>query len=139
MKLQNDKGQTTELDIRADVAIFYGKEYQIIMNDGDLTRSKHISVNNLIVKEDYVDAIISRFETRNGRVDMYAGFTGFMLLKHDNAFSVLTGWEDRTAYEAWVNSEAFQKSHQKKEDKVNKEGSEFLVEQPVRDHFSVIG
>lgn len=139
MILQNDKGKKTELEIRIDVAIFYDKEYKILMNDGDLTRSKHISVNNLIVKEDYVDTIINRFETRNGRVDMYAGFTGFMLLKHDNEFSVLTGWEDRDAYEAWVDSEAFQKSHQKKEDRVNKEGSEFLVEKPHRDHFSVVG
>ena len=139
MKLVNKDGQNTELIIEGNTAAFKGEEYEILIHDGDVSAAGHVATNNFIVKEEYIEEMVERFKSRKGNVDQYDGFAGFMLIKKDNKMSVLTGWDSTKDFTAWVESEAFQNSHVKKEQRVKSQGSDYLEAMPVRESFSVEG
>ena len=139
MKLVNNDGQNTELIIKGNTATYKGEEYEILIHDGDVSAAGHIATNNFIVKEEYVKEMEERFKNRKGNVDQYDGFSGFMLVKKDNKMSVLTGWASTEDFTAWVESEAFQNSHVKKEQRVKSQGSDYLEAMPVRENYSVEG
>lgn len=139
MKLVNNDGQNTDLIIEGETATFKGEEYDILIHDGEISVAGHIATNNFIVKEEYIEEMVERFKSRKGNVDQYNGFAGFMLIKKDKKMSVLTGWDSIKDFTAWVESEAFQNSHVKKEQRVKSEGSDYLEAMPVRESFSVEG
>lgn len=139
MKLVNNDGQNTELIIEGETATFKGEEYDILIHDGEISVAGHIATNNFIVKEEYIEEMVERFKSRKGNVDQYNGFAGFMLIKKDKQMSVLTGWDSIKDFTAWVESEAFQNSHVKKEQRVKSQGSDYLEAMPVRESFSVEG
>ena len=139
MKLVNSDGQNTELIIEGNTAAFKGEEYEILIHDGDVSAAGHVATNNFIVKEEYLKEMEERFKCRKGNVDQYDGFKGFMLVKKDNKMSVLTGWATTGDFTAWVESEAFQNSHVKKEQRVKSQGSDYLEAMPVRESYSVEG
>lgn len=139
MKLVNNDGQNTELIIDGETATFKGEEYDILIHDGEISVAGHIATNNFIVKEEYIEEMTERFKSRKGNVDQYDGFAGFMLIKKDKQMSVLTGWDSVKDFTAWVESEAFQNSHVKKEQRVKSQGSDYLEAMPVRESFSVEG
>lgn len=139
MKLVNNDGQNTELIIDGETATFKGEEYDILIHDGEISVAGHIATNNFIVKEEYIEEMTERFKSRKGNVDQYDGFAGFMLIKKDKQMSVLTGWDSVKDFTAWVESEAFQNSHVKKEQRVKSQGSDYLEAMPVRENYSVEG
>lgn len=139
MKLVNNDGQNTDLIIEGETATFKGEEYDILIHDGEISVAGHIATNNFIVKEEYIEEMVERFKSRKGNVDQYNGFAGFMLIKKDKKMSVLTGWDSIKDFTAWVESEAFQNSHVKKEQRVKSQGSDYLEAMPVRGSFSVEG
>ena len=139
MKLVNKDGQNTELIIEDETATYRGEEYDILIHDGEVSLAGHIATNNFIVKEEYIEEMVERFKSRKGNVDQYDGFAGFMLIKKDNKLSVLTGWDSIKDFTAWAESEAFQNSHVKKEQRVKSQGSDYLEAMPVRENFSVEG
>ena len=139
MKLVNNEGQNTELIIDGETATFKGEEYDILIHDGEISVAGHIATNNFIVKEEYIEEMVERFKSRKGNVDQYNGFAGFMLIKKEKKMSVLTGWDSIKDFTAWVESEAFQNSHVKKEQRVKSQGSDYLEAMPVRESFSVEG
>lgn len=139
MKLVNKDGQNTELIIEDETATYRGEEYDILIHDGEVSLAGHIATNNFIVKEEYIEEMVERFKSRKGNVDQYDSFAGFMLIKRDNKMSVLTGWDSIKDFTAWVESEAFQNSHVKKEQRVKSQGSDYLEAMPVRENFSVEG
>ena len=139
MKLVNNEGQNTELIIDGETATFKGEEYDILIHDGEISVAGHVATNNFIVKEEYIEEMVERFKSRKGNVDQYNGFAGFMLIKKDKKMSVLTGWDSIKDFTAWVESEAFQNSHVKKEQRVKSQGSDYLEAMPVRESFSVEG
>lgn len=139
MKLVNNDGQNTELIIEGETATFKGEEYDILIHDGEISVAGHVAANNFIVKEEYIEEMVERFKSRKGNVDQYNGFSGFMLIKKDKQMSVLTGWDSIKDFTAWVESEAFQNSHVKKEQRVKSQGSDYLEAMPVRESFSVEG
>ncbi|HJE19922.1 MAG TPA: antibiotic biosynthesis monooxygenase [Aliicoccus persicus] len=137
MQLRSTEGTVTQLNIHDTKVDFKDETYDIVIHDGDISQSGHISTNNLVAKPEHVDTLVERFANRKGNVDKYDGFTGFMLIKSENKFSVLTGWKSTEDFNAWVNSEAFQNSHVKKEERVKEQGSDFLEEMPIRENYSV--
>lgn len=139
MKLVNNEGQNTELIIDGETATFKGEEYDILIHDGEISVAGHVATNNFIVKEEYIEEMVERFKSRKGNVDQYNGFAGFMLIKKEKKMSVLTGWDSIKDFTAWVESEAFQNSHVKKEQRVKSQGSDYLEAMPVRESFSVEG
>ncbi|MFC3900979.1 antibiotic biosynthesis monooxygenase family protein [Aliicoccus persicus] len=137
MKLVSLNGDNTELIINDSTVEYRGEVYDIVIHDGDVGQAGHISTNNFVVKHGQDETLVERFSNRKGNVDKYDGFRGFMLIRADQKMSVLTGWESSEDFEAWVNSEAFQNSHVKKEERVKNQGSDHLESMPTRENYKV--
>lgn len=70
--------------------------------------------NRIYVDPAYADAFEERFRTRAGLVDQMPGFVSNQLLRPVNPgdpYVVLTHWESRAHFEAWVRSDAFREGH----------------------------
>jgi heme-degrading monooxygenase HmoA len=66
------------------------------------------------VAPDYAEQFEERFRTRAGLVDGMPGFVWNKVLRPVNPgdpYVVLTLWESRATFDAWVHSDAFAKGH----------------------------
>lgn len=75
-----------------------------------------IVMNRIPVKPEYAEQFEDRFRNRAGEVDKMAGFVRNQVLrpvKPDDPYIVLTVWQSQADFDAWVNSDAFQKGHAK--------------------------
>jgi heme oxygenase (mycobilin-producing) len=73
-----------------------------------------VKINVLQVPEGRGDVLEQRFATRAGEVDKVDGFESFELLRPTEGtdrYLVITKWRDEDAFQAWMNSAAFQKGH----------------------------
>jgi heme-degrading monooxygenase HmoA len=73
-----------------------------------------VKINAITVPEGSGDELGRRFAARAGAVDGQAGFEGFELLRPTdgrNTWLVVTRWRDEAAFQAWVESPAFQHGH----------------------------
>jgi heme-degrading monooxygenase HmoA len=73
-----------------------------------------IVCNRIPVNSEYAAQFEERFMERAHLVDGMDGFLSFHLLRPDNPdhpYTVMTYWESKAAYEAWVNSDAFKQGH----------------------------
>lgn len=72
-----------------------------------------VRINALTVPEEAGDELEARFSKRVGEVEKMPGFEGFELLRPDegDTWYVYTRWESAEAFQAWVESEAFQRGH----------------------------
>lgn len=72
-------------------------------------------VNNRIpVNPEHAAAFEKTFSERAGQVDGMPGFVAFQLLRpqsEDQPYVVMTTWQSRAHYEAWVNSDEFKQGH----------------------------
>jgi heme oxygenase (mycobilin-producing) len=71
-----------------------------------------VAINRLQVPAEYADRLEEGF-SRAGGMDGVAGFIAFDLLRAEGGsdYLVLTRWDDRAAFEAWREGDAFQRSH----------------------------
>jgi heme oxygenase (staphylobilin-producing) len=69
--------------------------------------------NSLPVREGAADRIVQMFSASRGAVQDLPGFVGMEVLKSEGEDEVLvvTWWEDRASFDAWVASDAFKKAH----------------------------
>ncbi len=75
-----------------------------------------IVMNRIPVNPEYKAQFEERFANRAREVDKMPGFGRNQVLRPANPedpYIVLTEWQSQTDFEAWVNSEAFQKGHAK--------------------------
>jgi len=73
-----------------------------------------VAINVLAVPEAMRETLEERFAARAGEVDKMPGFQRFELLRPvegTDQYLVLTHWDDKASFEAWVNSESFGKGH----------------------------
>jgi heme-degrading monooxygenase HmoA len=70
-------------------------------------------VNNLPVKEGAADRIVERFAESRGHVQGFPGFVSMEVLKSGEGDEVLviTRWQNRASFDAWVRSEEFARAH----------------------------
>jgi heme-degrading monooxygenase HmoA len=70
-------------------------------------------VNSLPVKEGAADRIVERFAESRGHVQGFPGFVSMEVLKSEAEDEVLvvTRWQDRASFDAWVGSEEFSRAH----------------------------
>jgi heme oxygenase (mycobilin-producing) len=71
-------------------------------------------MNRIFVNEEYADQFEANFQKRAGLVDTMPGFISNQILRPVNPgdpYIVLTFWDSRTHFEAWVKSDAFVKGH----------------------------
>jgi len=72
------------------------------------------TANRIFVNPEYATAFEENFRNRAGLVDRMPGFLSNQLLRPVNPgdpYIVLTLWESRAHFEAWVNSDAFRQGH----------------------------
>jgi heme-degrading monooxygenase HmoA len=69
--------------------------------------------NRLPVKEGAAGQIIERFANSRGNVQGFPGFVSMEVLRSEGEDEVLviTRWQSRDAFDAWVASEEFKKAH----------------------------
>lgn len=70
--------------------------------------------NRIFVEPAYADLFEETFRNRAGMVDTMPGFIANQLLRPVNSgdpYIVLTYWESRAHFDAWVHSDAFVKGH----------------------------
>ncbi|BBL78689.1 hypothetical protein RxyAA322_05430 [Rubrobacter xylanophilus] len=69
--------------------------------------------NRLPVREGAADRIVEMFSSGRGAVQEFPGFVAMEVLKAEDASEVLvvTWWEDRASFDAWVGSDAFKRAH----------------------------
>lgn len=74
-----------------------------------------VRINAIEVPEGMGEMLEQRFAASAGNVNSAPGFEGFELLRPtgeaENRYFVVTHWESVEAFDAWVASEAFGKSH----------------------------
>ena len=76
----------------------------------------YVVMNRIPVNSDYTEQFEERFRNRAGEVDKMKGFIRNQVLRPDSPedpYIVITYWQSKADFEAWVNSEAFQKGHAK--------------------------
>jgi heme-degrading monooxygenase HmoA len=75
-----------------------------------------VVMNRIPVNAEYTEQFEERFRNRAGEVDQMKGFIRNQVLRPANPedpYVVMTFWESRDDFDAWVGSEAFQKQHAK--------------------------
>ncbi len=73
-----------------------------------------IRINAITVPQNGGEELARRFAERAGAVDNAEGFEGFELLRPTDdrrTWLVVTRWQDKEAFEAWVASPAFGHGH----------------------------
>jgi heme-degrading monooxygenase HmoA len=73
-----------------------------------------VVMNRIPVNPEYAEQFEERFRSRAGEVDKMKGFIRNQVLRPalpENPYVVMTFWESKADFEAWVNSDAFKKGH----------------------------
>jgi heme-degrading monooxygenase HmoA len=73
-----------------------------------------IVANRVPVAAGYEEIFEERFQKRAGQIDKQAGFVRMQILRpasDDAPYVVLTTWQDRASFQAWVGSEDFKLAH----------------------------
>ncbi|MCU0491934.1 MAG: antibiotic biosynthesis monooxygenase [Chloroflexaceae bacterium] len=72
------------------------------------------TANRIFVHEEYAEQFETNFRNRAGLVDGMPGFIANQLLRpvnQNDPYIVLTWWESREHFEAWVRSDEFKLGH----------------------------
>ena len=73
-----------------------------------------VVMNRFPVKPEYVEQFEARIRNRPRQVDQEHGFIQVQLLRPsqpDGAYIVMTIWESKAAFEAWVKADTFTEKH----------------------------
>jgi heme-degrading monooxygenase HmoA len=73
-----------------------------------------IVANRIPIASGFEETFEERFRQRAGQIDKQAGFVRMQILRpesNDSPYVVLTTWQDKASFEAWVGSEDFKLSH----------------------------
>ena len=73
-----------------------------------------VRINAIEVDPERADELVRRFAARAGEVSSMPGFEAFELLRPTDGretFLVYTRWATEADFQAWVESEAFQRGH----------------------------
>jgi heme-degrading monooxygenase HmoA len=70
-------------------------------------------VNSLPAKEGAADRIVERFAEGRGYVQRFPGFVSLEVMRSEGGDEVLvvTRWQNRDSFDAWIRSEDFAKAH----------------------------
>ena len=73
-------------------------------------------VNSLPVKEGVADKLVERFAESRGHVQNFPGFVSMEVMRseEDDEVVVITRWQSRASFDAWVSSEEFSRVHRRR-------------------------
>jgi heme-degrading monooxygenase HmoA len=73
-----------------------------------------VVANRVPVTDDYREMFEQRFRARAGKIEAQPGFVRMQVLQPampDLPYVVLTTWQNKAAFESWVESEDFRAAH----------------------------
>ena len=73
-----------------------------------------VVANRIPVASGWEETFEERFRQRAGQIDKQPGFVRMQILKPESdgsPYVVLTTWQDKASFEAWVGSEDFKLAH----------------------------
>jgi heme-degrading monooxygenase HmoA len=73
-----------------------------------------VVANRVPVASGWEETFEERFQKRAGQIDKQPGFLSMQILKpvsDDSPYVVLTTWQDKASFDAWVGSEDFKLAH----------------------------
>ena len=73
-----------------------------------------VVANRVPVASGWEDTFEERFQKRAGQIDKQPGFLRMQILRPvsgDSPYVVLTTWQDKASFDAWVGSEDFKLAH----------------------------
>lgn len=90
-----------------------GRDYRILMSDGELEETGFVVMNNIPIAEEGKPVFEVNFKKREILIKNTPGFQAFRLLRplNGNTYIVLTQWDSRESYEMWKESAAFKEAH----------------------------
>lgn len=111
--MHNGQGGLAYYEHRTKQVFQSGREYEIIINSGELHDSGYVVMNNIPVAEDSQPVFEDQFKKRKNTVDTMPGFQAFRFLKptRGNTYIVLTQWASFADFENWKNSKEFADAH----------------------------
>ncbi len=74
----------------------------------------YIVANRIHLAKEWREAFETRFRKRASQIEKQPGFVRMEVLKPDQPdapYQVLTTWEDKAAFDAWIGSEDFRVAH----------------------------
>lgn len=83
----------------------------------------YIVMNELHVPKEGRDNVASRFEKSAEKMKQVPGCLDFLFLdpeEDENYQVVLTKWDSKEDYEAWINSDSFKQAHKKRRENLDK-------------------
>ncbi|MBU2755825.1 antibiotic biosynthesis monooxygenase [Acidithiobacillus sp. CV18-2] len=75
---------------------------------------QYVVANRVPVKPEFHQEFEERFRRRAGEVEKQPGFVRMEILRpvaEDGMYIVLTHWQDKAAFEAWLRSDDFKAAH----------------------------
>ncbi|WP_308389233.1 antibiotic biosynthesis monooxygenase [Acidithiobacillus sp. AMEEHan] len=76
---------------------------------------QYVVANRVPVKPEFHQEFEERFRRRAGEVEKQPGFVRMEILRpvaEDGMYIVLTHWQDKDAFQAWLRSDDFKAAHQ---------------------------
>lgn len=106
---------------RISIYLHEHESYAMLYKLGNLEfleRSSFMIVvqNRIHVKPEHAEDLENRFRNRSGLIDQMDGFISNQVLRptqEGEPYVIQTYWESREKFEAWTQSESFQKAHAK--------------------------
>lgn len=89
-----------------------GQPYDILIQRVNIAENGYVVMNHIPVTEEGRPVFENRLKKRENQIGQLAGLQAFRLLKptKDNTYMILTQWQSEGDYEAWRETEDYQKS-----------------------------
>lgn len=89
-----------------------GRAYDVLIQKGVLSENGYVVMNHIPATEEGKPVFESRLKKRENDIVLLKGLQAFRLLKptKNNTYVILTQWESAEDYEAWCETEDYQKS-----------------------------
>jgi len=96
------------------------RSYEVISSSGDLEDKGFFVFNNISVSDEGRPVFEHRFQNRAGAIEDEPGFVAFRLLRplDSDTYIVMTQWTKSMFFDAWKNSTAYSKAHEKRDSRV---------------------
>lgn len=92
------------------------RKYEVLDSSGEISEQGYFVLNNVPVTDEGRPIFEHRFTNRARAIEDEPGFIAIRVLRPVNSdtYIVLTEWTGSGSYEAWQNSQAYGKAHEKR-------------------------
>ena len=107
--------------------------YEVLDAVGEMTGNDGFVVcNNIAVTEEGRPIFEHRFQNRAGLIEKEPGFRAIRILRPltDDTYIIMTMWENEESFQAWQQSQSFERAHQKRPARPSSEPQKSIFASP---------